>query len=213
MTTESRPPLSAGTLLYLWGDQVVPAPGRLSRKVTLPSGASVGAADLAAQVFAVSFWHLSTQRVLTLEPTKRRSMAVLRTDDVGVTAAGDPGPRDGYEDAILRQLKREKTAYGVVRRWFGSDVTNPHKVALRLALEEIPRHGLGHLDSAGRGIVAGILKGSSELQFDADAIRGTWTDFHRLHEAWQGFRDHDPLGAVLVQSCRKAIASREQSSD
>lgn len=208
-----RAPLSAGTLLYLWGDQVVPAPGRLNRRVTLPSGAVVGAADLAAQVFAVSFWHLSTQRVVTLEPAKRRRLGVLRTDDVGVAIAGDPGPRDGYEDAIVRVLPRERTAYGAVRRWFGSDVANPSKVALRLALDEIPRHGLGQVGSAGRGGVAGILKGSPELQPDTEAIRATWTDFSRLHEAWRGFRDHDPLGPLLVQSCRKAIASRQESSE
>ena len=213
MTNTAGAPLSAGTLLYLWGDQVVGAPGRLQRKVTLPSGAVVGAADLAAQVFAVSFWRLSAQRVVGLEPSKRRSMGVLKKDDVAVTLTGEPGRRDGYEAAVLTVIAKEKGVYGAVRRWFGSDVSNPSKVVLGLAREELPAHGLARMGDAGRGLISGMLRGSEELHFDAEAIRGTWTDFHRMHEAWRGFRDHDPLGTVLVETCRKAIASREESSE
>lgn len=213
MTNAAGAPLSAGTLLYLWGDQVVSAPGRLNRKATLPSGAVVGAADLAAEVFAVSFWQLSIQHVVRMELGKRRTMGVFKADDVLVTRTGDPGPRDGYEEAILTALAKEKGVYGAVRRWYGSDVSNPHKVALGLARRELPGHGLAQMGDAGRGLITGIIKGSEELQFDTEAIRATWTDFDRLHEAWRGFRDLDPLGPVLVETCRKAIKSREESSD
>ena len=211
MTGAPSAPLSAGTLLYLWGDQVVPAAGRLHRTVTLPSGAVVGAAALAAQVFAVSVWHLSTQRVVRLDAATRRRLLVLTTDDVGVALVGDPGLRAGYEAAILEALTRERTAYGVVRRTFGGYVANPHKMALKLAVDELPLHGLAQVQDAGRGFVTGILKGAEEVTFDHVAIRGTWSDFHRLHEAWRGFRDHDPLGGLLVESCGRAIASREES--
>jgi hypothetical protein len=163
-------------------------------------------------VFAVSFWHLSTQGVLSLQPTKRRSMGLFRSDDVAVSVRADPGPRDGYEQAIVAVLgRKEKTAHAVVRDWYRQDVNNPSKVALRLALDEIPRHGLGHQPVEPRGI-SGIFRSASELEFDTEAIRGTWADFHRLHESWRACLAHDQLGPVLLESCRKAISSRQESS-
>ena len=175
--------------------------------------AAIALRDLAAEVFAVSFWHLATQRVVSLGAGKRRTMGLFKKDDVSVTRVGDPGPRDGYEAAILTALEKEKGAYGVVRRWFGSDVSNPWKVALGLARRELPGHGLAHMGDAGRGLISGMIRGTEELQYDAEAIRGTSTEFHRVHEAWRGFRDLDPLGPLLVESCRKALKSREESSE
>ena len=208
-----RPPVSAGTLFYLWADHVLPpATGFLKVNARTPSGAEVDAGHLSALVFAVSIWNLRETGALTLTPTQRTSLGLIKNDDAALALGANVQPRSGYEDVVMRKVAEgQRTAYDVVRSWYPRDVSSPELSVFAIAREEIPAQGLGLEADAGRGAVSGFFQGTTELRVDTEAVRGTWPDFWRLHEAWKAFWSADRLAYQLLESCRQAIASREDS--
>lgn len=210
--------LSAGTLLYLFADRMVPEAGRFGGVEAPYYGTKVNAKQLAPLAFAVSIWRLRELGLVTLEKVAKKRLGMFRSEQVVVRPVGQPDLRSGYEDAVLRQLHaepaRELTVWDVVFRWFGQDQKAPYHHALHLATAEMVEQGLARRVDAERGAVAGFLMGSTRVEPLRDEIGRRWTDFEQLQSGWDQFRATEPdLAETLLEGCRKAISSRQESSD
>lgn len=208
------PALSAGTLFYLWGDRVVQPAGRFGA-ATLPSGARVSEKELSAVVFAASFWRLRQVGALQLQEVTKKALGLVKQQHVQVAMGHDTSFKAGYEDAIMRQVAAgATTAYDVVQRWFGKDFMDPQAYALSLATREMLASGLAHEVDTGRTGVSGVLMGRTTIQPDLTRIPSTWTAFEQTHAGWMQFRHYEPtLATTLVETCMKAIRSRQDSPD
>ncbi len=208
------PALSAGTLLYLWGDRVVAPAGRLGA-ATLPSGVKVSAKELSATVFAVSFWHLRQTGALQLQEVTKKSMGLFKQQHVQLAMMPGVTPRSGYEDVILRRVGAgATTAYDVIHTWFDRDVHDPEGHVIDIATREMLEHGLATQVDTGRSGVSGFLFGKTRAEPDPNRIAPLWTGFEQLLAGWQQFsRNEAALARTLVETCTKGIRSRQESSD
>jgi hypothetical protein len=207
------PAISAGTLAYMFGDRVVQPAGSFGGTEVPWSGVRVSVSDLSAVVFAVSFWNLRECGALHLRLTRRRPFGLLRQHGVAVTAGPEAAPRAGYEDAVLQQVERGAgTAYDVVRGWFGRDVCHPEGAVLGLAQQEMLQVGYAQEVDAGQG--AGVLPGRTRVEPLTDRIGAASTRFERVHAGWERFcAEEAALAGTLVETCRRAIRSRQESEE
>lgn len=206
--------ISAGTLVYLFGDRALPPAGTFGA-TEVPSGGRVSAADLSAFVFAVSFWNLRQTGALTLEPVIRKSLGMFKTHHVQVALGPDVVQKSGYEDLIMRGVAAgASTAYDVVHGWFGQDSDDPDATVLAVATREMLQFGLAREVDSGRGAIGGFFLGRSRVEPDAQAIAGRWSAFEAAHAAWLDFRQGEPeVADTLLENCRKAIRNRQESAD
>jgi hypothetical protein len=212
--------LSAGTLCFLFADRVVPAAGALGGTETPYSGQKVSTRQLAPLLFALSFWGLRQQGHVTLEKVQRKSMGMFRQDHALVRPGAVPPAeqRTGYDDVILRAAyaapHQPPTARDVVWRWFARDTSHPFDHVVGLARQEMVQHGLASVVDAQRGAVAGLLMGRSRLEPHREQIGRHWSSFEQALAGWNHFSSTEPdLATTLVESCRKAISSRTESTD
>jgi hypothetical protein len=208
------PAISAGTLAYMFGDRVVQPAGSFGGTEVPWSGVRVSVSDLSAVVFAVSFWSLRECGALQLRLTRRRSFGLFRQHGVAVAPGPETGPRTGYEDAVLQQVGRGAgSAYDVVRGWFGRDVCHPEGAVLGLAQQEMLQAGYAQEVGAGES-TGGVLPGRTRVEPLTDRIGAAHTRFDRVHAGWQRFCDEEAaLAGALVETCRRAIRSRQESED
>ena len=206
-------PLSAGTLFYLWGDRVVDASGVLGGH-TLPLGARISAKQLAPLVFAVSLARLQGDGALRLEATQTKTLGFTR-HNVQITPAGQPGPRGGYEQAVVEKVMAgATTAYDVVHRWYDRDQSNPESAVFELARQEMARCGLAAVQADARSGLRGMVMGTEKIEPLPERIATTWTQFEQFHAWWGSYQRHDPAFVeVLLDTCRKAIRNRRESRD
>lgn len=204
-------PVSVGTLFYLWGDRLVEAAGTLGG-TTLPSGAKVSAKQLAPLLFAASFARLQGDGALQLEVVTKKSLG-FKKQHVQVTPAANPGMRGGYEEAIVQQVTAgATTAWDVVHRWFGRDVTHPEGRVFGLAQQEMVVQGLAQVEENVRSGVKGMLLGKDKVEPLLDRVNGTHAQFAQFKAWWESYQRHDPaLAEALLDTCRKAIRSRQES--
>lgn len=210
----SGPPLSTGTLCYLFGDRVAKPAGRFGGTVVPHAGVKVSQADLAALVLAVSFWGLREQGVLRLTLTVRRRFGFVVRRRIELVATPEVTERSGYDDLILGQVAQGRTSvYAVVRGWFRRDVNDPEGTVLAVAEREMVTHGLAREVDAERGAVGGFLLGRTRVEPDLDRIEQLWRTFEQTLAGWQRFqRDEPELAALLVKRCHQGIVSRRESS-
>jgi hypothetical protein len=197
----------------MFGDRVVQPAGSFGGTEVPWSGVRVSVSDLSAAVFAVSFWSLRECGALQLRLTRRRALGLFRPHGVAVTAGSNAGPRAGYEDAVLQQVARGAgSAYDVVRGWFGRDVCHPEGAVLALAQQEMLQVGYAH--EVGAESSGGVLPGRTRVEPLTDRIGAAHTRFDRVHAGWQRFCDEETaLAGALVESCRRAIRSRQESEE
>lgn len=210
---QQAPVLSAGTLFYLFGDRCVPPAGTFGG-VTLPSGATVKAADLATLVWAASIWNLRQSGALTLAPVTRKALGMFKTEHVELAMGPHVVRKAGYEDVVMRAVAEGATlAHDVIHRWYGRDVRDPEGHTLAVARREMVQFGLGREVDAERGAVGGLLLGRTRLEPVPEAIAPWWDHFTRVHPAWLQFTQAEPeLADTLVETCRKAIRHRQESA-
>lgn len=204
---------STGTLLYLFGDRVVPAAGRLGGTVVPYSGAKVKSEDLAATVLAASIWGLRQAGLLQLQEVTTKSLGMFKQQHVTLTVVGSPALRTGYDDLVLRGVSGgAHTAYEVAHRWYGTDVNDPAGRLLGVADQEMVQLGLAAAVDAGRGAISSKLLGSTRIEPDRERIGTWWTAFEQAYAGWQMFQQQEPsLATTLVDTCRRAIKNRQDS--
>jgi hypothetical protein len=198
----------------MFGDRVVQPAGSFGGTEVPWSGVRVSVSDLSAVVFAVSFWSLRESGALHLRLTRRRAFGVFRQHGVAVTSGSGTAPRAGYEDAVLEQVERGAgTAYDVVRGWFGRDVCHPEGAVLGLAQQEMLRAGFAQEVGAGEG-PGGLLPARTRVEPLTDRIGAAHPRFDRVHAGWQRFcAEEAALSDALVETCRRAIRSRQESEE
>lgn len=203
---------STGTLFFLYGDHVVAPAGMLGGTTVPYSGVKVSSTDLAALVFAASFWHLRQSGALQLAPTTTKTLGMFSSDHVQLTMGTNRDLRTGYEDVIMRAVSGGKSlAHDVVRDWFQRDVKDPEGQVFGIAQQEMLELGLAQSVDAERGAVGGFLLGKTRIEPDRERIQTVWGDFWSRHEGWKQFwAGEQPLAHTLVESCRKAIRGREE---
>lgn len=212
--------LSAGTLCFLFAERAVPAAGALGGTEAPYSGQKVSTKQLAPLMFAMSFWGLRQQGHVVLEQVQKKSMGMFKQDHALVRAGSVPPAeqRAGFDDVILRAAYADPaqppTARDVVFGWFGRSTSLPFDHVVGLAREEMVQRGLATVVDAQRGAVAGILKGRSRIEPDRERIGQHWTSFEHVLAGWNHFTGTEPeLANILVESCRKAISARTDTSD
>lgn len=206
------PTVSAGTLAYMFGDCVVQPAGSFGGTEVPWSGVRVSVSDLSAVVFAVSFWSLREVGALHLRLTRSRPFGLFRQHGVAVAAGPGAGTRTGYEDAVLQEVERGAgTAYDVVRGWFGRDVWHPEGAVLGLAQQEMVQVGYAQQVDAGDD---GLLPGRTRVEPLTERIDAAHPRFERVHAGWQRFcAEEGALAGALVETCRRAIRSRQESEE
>ena len=212
--------LSAGTLCFLFADRVAPAAGALGGTEAPYSGQKVATKQLAPLLFASSFWSLRQQGHIVLEQVQKKSMGLFKQDHALVRPGGVPPTeqRTGFDDVILQAAyadpAKPPTARDIVFRWFGRDTSLPFDHVVGLARHEMVQHGLGTVVDAERGAIAGLLKGRTRVEPDRDRIGAHWSHFEQVLAGWNHFLGTEAaLANTLLDSCRKAISARTESSD
>lgn len=206
------PPLSVGTLFYLFGDRCVASAGMLGG-TTLPSGAKVSASELSALLWAASIWNLRQTGALTMAPVTKKALGMFKTQHVQLAMGPQVVQKSGFEDLVMKAVAGGTTlVHDVIYQWYGRDRHDSEATTFAVAHREMCEFGMAQQVDAGRGAIGGALLGKTKLEFRPEAISPWWDHFTRVHPAWVGFTQTEPeLAQTLLDTCTKAIRNRQES--
>jgi hypothetical protein len=248
----SVPPApSTAALLYLFADRVIEPDTAMSKAFEVPcTQARVKQVWLAADLFAITFWHLAEEGKLDLAMGKRTLLGAGRPQVTATLRPGVPIPTPqttqidpaqlasmgglpagvekllenlapqiasaqiaralSFPELVISRLASQQPTpvRDVIRDWFGSDVSDPHRYVV-----DHMAHELGEL-----GLVTGTTGGGmfSTARPVVDCAKRTTYEAAAvdLLERWRAFRDGEQgLGPTLRDRCKAAIGSRTESSD
>jgi hypothetical protein len=115
------------------------------------------------------------------------------------------------EDATLHQVELHggtAPVRDIVKSWFGSDEHDPNGMVIDRVARE-----LGELGFA-TGMEGGSLVTKPTITVDCGRRAVLEASAGELLERWRSFRDQpDGLGGVLVERCRAAISSMQESNE
>lgn len=205
---------STSLLLYLHADQVVRPANRLTGTHVPGVETRVHLSDLAATIFAAAFWALRDEGLITLEAIKKKVLFVFPSTSVRVTVRA-PQERAGLEGAILAlcgSMTGPIDVHGVVRAWYGEDVSTPYQMACGQMQAEAVQVGCLVEVAAQRGLVAGLVRGRTNLDPVPERIADLDEQARNAIAWWRRAQAEEPLlFKQLLGACRNAIASRSKS--
>ena len=198
-------------LACIFADRLTPRESVLGKGVDAPLGAvKVQKKALGTLLFAVAFWNLRQDGVLSLEyheqkrflGTRKRVLVHLRED----------AEAEWLEGAVLESLTGIEGDHvrDVVGRWFGQDVSDPFGDVIRSASDGAVK--LGYLRNATNDRPAARF-GRPHVKFEpvTEHIAALEPAFTRFAFSWRRFEDREPeLYTALLDACRKGITDREE---
>lgn len=206
--------------MYLFADRLVPEKKFGTAGTQVPcKEVQVQLEELAAGLFAASFWSLREQGNIGLEAFRARRMLVMSTTRVRVTRLAQ-SERFGLEAEILKSLEGsgEDHVHALIRRWFGTDSKSPQWDVLQVAVREAV--DLGYIvrteTDKGRGAITGFFLGKTEIRFEprCEKISTLEEQFDDFASRWHTFQKSGAdLYGALVDQCKRAISSRTESDN
>ena len=206
--------VSPALLGYCFADRLV-APARLKLTgVALPCrDVAVKADELAGTLFAISFWNLRRQGLLTLELVQKKRLGLFSETTVMAAPAGQ-AQRSGLEGVILANLGRSgRPVRDVIRDWYREDVLNPAQYVVNAVLREGVEAGWMTEVDTGRGKVGAALLGKTRVEPVCERIAGLEGAFDEVNAEWGRFRAMEAiLAKALVDACQQAVLSRRDTT-
>ena len=204
------------SLLCVYADALVPLDDWKSKGTRLPGrDVKVKTSPLAAHVCAFALWGLEQDGAVELSLEEKRRLGI-RTRKVLVQPVAAL-PRDSAIERGLLEVvlaRGPQDADDVVKSWLRRDMSDPHSTVVAWAMAEAVPSGVLEEVDAGRGSVAGLVKGRTELVPSAARAADTQEAFARLLEGWQHFTaTRGGLAEALVDKCRKGLNYRVESAD
>ena len=215
--TETRLVPPAPTLLYMFADEVIEGDDWRSQGTQVPGReAKVKSGKLAPHLFALAFWQLASEGVLTLRLEERKRLGI-RTTKVLARLTQPGRPREARLEQMLVDVLadgQERTADDVVYEALGQDYANPRTVVIGITERDGLASGCFVETTPERGLVGRLVHGSTDIQPQLDRFPVAREAFDRTMAEWQAFRSTQPaLADGLLAKCEKGINRRFESDD
>src|SRR5215210_221821 len=236
-TTNLQP--TPSMLVYLFADRLFQqkrrAKWKRARTIRVPckDDVAVAAKDLAGGLFAVSFWNLREQGIISLEPFQKKTLLGDSTPALRVVKVNQIESKSILEALILHLLRdqAEDDVRTLVKRWFGSDEIRESQLYGLLigipAREAINLGYIGQIDSSsgeepekvdmpvtlGR-FRTGPLRLAEGLEPRCEKIATLEGSFNDFALRMQDFQTTEAeLYALLLNECTGAVLSCISSLD
>lgn len=204
------------SLLCLYADALVPLDDGKSKGTALPGrDVKVKTAPLAAHVCAFALWALEQDGAVRLSVEEKRRLG-FRVRKVIVEAVRSERRSSVIEQGLLDAAlgRGPQDADDVVATWLRRDMVDPHSTVVGWALAEALPSGVLQEVDAGRGALAAVVRGRTELvpvlAREAEA-RAAFAD---VLEGWRHLEaTRGELAQALVDKCLKGLNARVESVD
>ncbi len=215
-TTHPTSTTPRASLLCLYADEVVPLDDWKSKGTRLPGrDVKVKTSPLAAHVCAFALWGLEQDGAVRLDLQEKRRLG-MRTRKLLVEPVAALPRSSAIERGLLEVVlgRGPQDADDVVKDWLRRDMTDPHGAVIAWALAEGLLSGVLEEVDAGRGAVAAVVKGRTELVPSPARAAEARQAFGQVLEAWRHFTaTRGPLAEALLDKCMKGLNYRVESHD
>jgi hypothetical protein len=206
------------TLLYMFADQLIEPDDWKSAGTAVPGqDKKVKTKSLAAHLYAVAFWGLAQDGLISLAVEEKKRLGI-RTKKVVARPAQAALPPRGYvlEDGILEVVAagREDVVHKIVHEALREDHADPAGYVVAMAKYDGSTAGFFTKVDAGRNKLGRLVLGGEKTVPVLERFPEAQPAFAELLNAWQSFRASDPqLAQELLDACDKGIKSRVEADD